>query len=260
MSSRGRYRGKQRSHVTSVEVSSRSTALSTRRLNRHFCAIFSCSFAAGRKLRCDGQRPTCRNCFQRHNLCEYVNQPKRRGPGKAPRGRGSRKRARERLGSNGSPQGQAEDPNALQVSSPEHSQSNVFVNQFTIASSESYTAAPSTSEALMGPGHGASPLELSPSSMQESGSGPSRATETTAGDQPPAMGGIPLVDSASNMSVTDIVNSDNSGSGNSNSSGSIRNSSEDIPSMPELVHHQDESSEAQSSANTNTTNTNPDPP
>jgi len=47
---------------------------------------------AGRKLKCDGMRPKCKNCRERHLICEYPANVKRRGPGKAPKGSRSRKR------------------------------------------------------------------------------------------------------------------------------------------------------------------------
>lgn len=63
------------------------------------------SWWPGRKLRCDGQRPTCRNCSQRKNVCVYAPHARRRGPGKAPRG--SRKlTARARTNSSASTSGE----------------------------------------------------------------------------------------------------------------------------------------------------------
>lgn len=47
---------------------------------------------AGRKLRCDGTRPSCWNCKARENqVCVYQAQPRRRGPGKAPKGQKKKK-------------------------------------------------------------------------------------------------------------------------------------------------------------------------
>ena len=40
----------------------------------------------GRKLKCDGQYPICGNCQKRRLACDYAPYPKRRGPGKAPKG------------------------------------------------------------------------------------------------------------------------------------------------------------------------------
>jgi hypothetical protein len=45
----------------------------------------------GRKLRCDGEKPSCKNCTQRNYECEYVSTQRRRGPGKAKKGSRSRK-------------------------------------------------------------------------------------------------------------------------------------------------------------------------
>lgn len=41
---------------------------------------------AGRKLRCDGSKPSCSNCATRSLACKYQDHPRRRGPGKAPKG------------------------------------------------------------------------------------------------------------------------------------------------------------------------------
>jgi hypothetical protein len=53
-----------------------------------FCHLFT-----GRKLRCDTSRPSCGNCTRRVLTCEYVEFPRRRGPGRAPKGTRSKKRA-----------------------------------------------------------------------------------------------------------------------------------------------------------------------
>ncbi|TCD62680.1 hypothetical protein EIP91_006573 [Steccherinum ochraceum] len=55
----------------------------------------ACNFCRGRKLKCDGQTPTCRNCDKRSLPCEYALFPRRRGPGKAPKG--SKKHAKAAL-------------------------------------------------------------------------------------------------------------------------------------------------------------------
>jgi Fungal Zn(2)-Cys(6) binuclear cluster domain len=44
-----------------------------------------------RKLRCSTERPKCSNCGQRGLVCVY-GQPRRRGPGKAPRGSRAKKK------------------------------------------------------------------------------------------------------------------------------------------------------------------------
>lgn len=46
----------------------------------------------GRKLKCDGNKPRCSNCYNRQEVCEYVDRPKRRGPGKAAKGSRAKKR------------------------------------------------------------------------------------------------------------------------------------------------------------------------
>lgn len=52
----------------------------------------------GRKLRCNGAKPSCYNCTVRKFDCEYVSTQRRRGPGKAPKGSRSRKGRSEQSG------------------------------------------------------------------------------------------------------------------------------------------------------------------
>ena len=56
---------------------------------------------AGRKLKRDGQQPMCGNCQKRSHPCSYAPYPKRRGPGKAPKGH----RKSETIGASGSGEG-----------------------------------------------------------------------------------------------------------------------------------------------------------
>lgn len=77
---------KQLLHATSAEVSS-SWALF------YICIPFI-AHPTGRKLRCNGARPSCYNCTVRKFECEYVEVQRRRGPGKAPKGSKSKKGAR----------------------------------------------------------------------------------------------------------------------------------------------------------------------
>ncbi|KAF8272254.1 hypothetical protein EI94DRAFT_1697602 [Lactarius quietus] len=53
----------------------------------------ACDFCRGRKLGCSGDRPKCKACIKRKGECVYASAPRRRGPGKAPRG--SRKVAKD---------------------------------------------------------------------------------------------------------------------------------------------------------------------
>lgn len=53
----------------------------------------ACNFCRGRKLRCNGTKPSCYNCTVRKFECEYVPIQRRRGPGKAPKGSRSKKAA-----------------------------------------------------------------------------------------------------------------------------------------------------------------------
>ena len=52
--------------------------------------LFAITRLLGRKLRCNGAKPSCYNCTVRKYECEYVPIQRRRGPGKANKGRGSR--------------------------------------------------------------------------------------------------------------------------------------------------------------------------
>ncbi|KAI0036460.1 hypothetical protein K488DRAFT_82078 [Vararia minispora EC-137] len=58
----------------------------------------ACYFCRQRKLKCSGDRPTCKTCSRQKKRCEYAQAPRRRGPGKAPRG--SRRLMQGRGGAN----------------------------------------------------------------------------------------------------------------------------------------------------------------
>lgn len=63
----------------------------------------------GRKLRCDGTKPSCANCSTRTLNCEYEDHPRRRGPGKAPKGSRIKKsegKGRRKKGTKASDEGQ----------------------------------------------------------------------------------------------------------------------------------------------------------
>ncbi|KAF8558244.1 hypothetical protein OG21DRAFT_1405418, partial [Imleria badia] len=55
----------------------------------------TCVMCVGRKLRCDGGRPRCSNCETRSLACQYQEHPRRRGPGKAPKGSRGKKAGRK---------------------------------------------------------------------------------------------------------------------------------------------------------------------
>ncbi|KAG2153102.1 uncharacterized protein EDB93DRAFT_1102843 [Suillus bovinus] len=55
----------------------------------------ACDFCRGRKLRCDGTKPSCANCSTRTLKCVYKDHPRRRGPGKAPKGSRTKKSDRK---------------------------------------------------------------------------------------------------------------------------------------------------------------------
>ncbi|KAJ9114258.1 hypothetical protein QFC22_005710 [Naganishia vaughanmartiniae] len=48
-------------------------------------AVLACHFCRGRKLKCDGTRPTCAHCDKRGLECSYDEKIRRRGPGKRKR-------------------------------------------------------------------------------------------------------------------------------------------------------------------------------
>lgn len=54
---------------------------------------------AGRKLRCDGSKPSCSNCATRSLVCKYQDHPRRRGPGKAPKGSREKRDGNKKRGS-----------------------------------------------------------------------------------------------------------------------------------------------------------------
>jgi hypothetical protein len=65
------------------------------RLRALFCILESLmAKRTGRKLRCNGAKPSCYNCAVRKFQCEYVPVQRRRGPGKAPKGSKSKKGGR----------------------------------------------------------------------------------------------------------------------------------------------------------------------
>ncbi|KAI0770251.1 hypothetical protein C8Q74DRAFT_1218649 [Fomes fomentarius] len=84
--------------------------------------LIACHFCRARKLRCDGQKPSCANCRKRSHPCTYEQQPKRRGPGKTPRG-SSRRRGRQATapaggGGSGAEAGRAESTSISEVAGP----------------------------------------------------------------------------------------------------------------------------------------------
>lgn len=52
--------------------------------------VMACHQCRARKIRCDAERPSCKNCVRRREECKYDEKPKRRGPDKVP---GSRMRS-----------------------------------------------------------------------------------------------------------------------------------------------------------------------
>lgn len=52
--------------------------------------VMACHQCRARKIRCDAERPSCKNCVRRREECRYDEKPKRRGPDKVP---GSRMRS-----------------------------------------------------------------------------------------------------------------------------------------------------------------------
>ncbi|PCH40059.1 hypothetical protein WOLCODRAFT_136630 [Wolfiporia cocos MD-104 SS10] len=68
-----------------VSETSPRTATSSRsqRGSRTKKITVACNFCRSRKLKCDGGRPACSQCFKRSNPCDYTATHKRRGNGKA---------------------------------------------------------------------------------------------------------------------------------------------------------------------------------
>ncbi|KAG0700140.1 hypothetical protein DFH29DRAFT_1056780 [Suillus ampliporus] len=88
-SARGYRRGKRR----------RSDSQDERKTKVARKIYVACDFCRGRKLRCDGSKPSCANCSTRTLDCKYEDHPRRRGPGKAPKGsRNKKSEAKSRKG------------------------------------------------------------------------------------------------------------------------------------------------------------------
>ncbi|KAI0670847.1 hypothetical protein C8Q78DRAFT_1078807 [Trametes maxima] len=98
----GRGRGKRRrrpgsSGAGAGEGSTTSSSSEQAQAPKSKKTLIACHFCRARKLRCDGQKPSCANCTKRGHPCTYEQAPKRRGPGRAPRGtRGGTPRRRTR--------------------------------------------------------------------------------------------------------------------------------------------------------------------
>ncbi|PVF96721.1 hypothetical protein CPB86DRAFT_816095 [Serendipita vermifera] len=55
-----------------------------------YSSVIACKQCRSRKVKCDSQRPQCKNCVRRSDPCEYDTAQKRRGPDKRP---GTRQRS-----------------------------------------------------------------------------------------------------------------------------------------------------------------------
>ncbi|KIP06206.1 hypothetical protein PHLGIDRAFT_515882 [Phlebiopsis gigantea 11061_1 CR5-6] len=137
----------------------------------------ACFFCRGRKLKCDGQQPLCGNCQKRNHPCSYAPYPKRRGPGKAPKGH----RKSEAIGASGSGESSQGAPNADQGLRPRAS----------VETLPAYTQYPSASDT---PPYAYSPPAVASSSrMAGPGTTPERAhpgvlLQYAAGGSPPLAG------------------------------------------------------------------------
>lgn len=102
-------RGRRRSplHATSAAVS----LITSSRPNDEHLQILSCK---ARKLKCDGGRPACSQCFKRSNPCDYMTNHKRRG---AVNGR----QRKQNAGSDGSECDSGNDPSGEAEGHPSQS-------------------------------------------------------------------------------------------------------------------------------------------
>ncbi len=77
--------------------------------------IYSMQVMLGRKLRCDGARPSCMNCTARDNRpCVYQSTPKRRGPGKNPKPKAPKPKKRSSTRGRTSESVRAEGPSSVE--------------------------------------------------------------------------------------------------------------------------------------------------
>ncbi|KAI0365744.1 hypothetical protein BV20DRAFT_720075 [Pilatotrama ljubarskyi] len=90
----GRGKRRRRGRSSRQESSTTSSSSEHAQAPKSKKTLIACHFCRARKLRCDGQKPSCANCRKRSHPCTYEQQPKRRGPGKTPRGSSSRRRTR----------------------------------------------------------------------------------------------------------------------------------------------------------------------
>jgi len=95
---KGKKRGREGEGEDSSKKSqnTRKTAVACNFCRGEVAPMPACNIAlmptdVGRKLRCNGAKPSCYNCTVRKFQCEYVPVQRRRGPGKAPKGTKTKK-------------------------------------------------------------------------------------------------------------------------------------------------------------------------
>ncbi|KAI0768984.1 hypothetical protein BD413DRAFT_628753 [Trametes elegans] len=111
--------------------------------------LIACHFCRARKLRCDGQKPSCANCTKRSHPCTYEQQPKRRGPGKTPRGSSSRRRKRPSASAPGALGGRAAGPsNADAAPAPSTSAASAPPSASAVPSPSTFPAGASQGAAV----------------------------------------------------------------------------------------------------------------
>ncbi|EIW59456.1 uncharacterized protein TRAVEDRAFT_121273 [Trametes versicolor FP-101664 SS1] len=81
----------------------------------------ACNFCRSRKLKCDGGRPACSQCYKRSNACDYTASNKRRTSGKQRKQYGSESEGDSLEDGSGEPDHVSQSPEVPSASSAPHS-------------------------------------------------------------------------------------------------------------------------------------------
>ena len=79
-------------------------------------SLYHLNLAIARKLKCDGGKPACSQCFKRSNPCDYMAGHKRRGNGKRRRADDGSDSEGDGEGDSAAPSAELEPPQSLSLS------------------------------------------------------------------------------------------------------------------------------------------------